>query len=171
MSKVRTFSRFFPKGHTKEGQPTFFVEKFRKGLETIGYSEPLYHFDELIGLSSVISSEKYNSATPKLHTIRAGNHFKAGDYFSPRVWSGKPYASKQIIIAPDIEIKKVYEVNICKISGSFYVSIPMRLGYERMVSIGNLSNNDGLDIDDFKSWFNKLPFTGQIISWSENIDY
>lgn len=45
MSKVRTFSRYFPKGHPKEGQPTFFVEKFWKGLQTIGYSEPLYFFD------------------------------------------------------------------------------------------------------------------------------
>jgi hypothetical protein len=42
MAKVRTFSRFFPKGHPKSGQPTFFVEKFWKGLQTNGYSEPCF---------------------------------------------------------------------------------------------------------------------------------
>ena len=32
MSKVITFSKTFPKGHAKEGQPTFFVEKIFAGL-------------------------------------------------------------------------------------------------------------------------------------------
>lgn len=40
----------------------------------------------------------------KYHTIRAGNRFKKGDYFSPRIWTDKPYASKQYQFHPDILI-------------------------------------------------------------------
>lgn len=170
MSKVRTFSRYFPKGHPKEGQPTFFVEKFWKGLQTIGYSEPLYFFDELRGLASVISGENYNSATPKLHTIRAGKHFKVGDYFSPRVWTDKPYSSKQIIIAEDIRIEKVYDIVF--VQKDEHLSIDDKTfyptGYEKMIE--TLAKNDGLSVEDFKAWFNK-PFTGQIICWSKAVEY
>lgn len=34
---------------------------------------------------------------------------KVGDKFSPRVWSGKPYRSKMITIAPDIEVKQIWD--------------------------------------------------------------
>ena len=170
MSKVRTFSRYFPKGHPKAGQPTFFVEKFWRGLQTIGYSEPLYFFDELRGLSSVISAENYNSATPKLHTIRSGKHFKVGDYFSPRVWSEKPYQSKQIIIAEDIKIEKVYDITF--VQEDEFLSVGdctyYPTGYEAMVKL--LAQNDGLSVEDFKAWFKK-PFSGQIICWSDNVEY
>jgi hypothetical protein len=34
-----------------------------------------------------------------------------------------------------------------------------------------LAKNDGLSHDDFKDWFSKLPFSGQIICWNENVKY
>lgn len=169
MSKVRTFSRYFPKGHPREGEPTFFVEKFWKGLQTIGYSEPSYFFSEVQGLSNVISGEAYNHATPKLHTIRAGKHFKEGDYFSPRIWTNKPYSSKQITIAPDIQIKKIWDIwhdeNGWWVNGDVFYAI------ER------LAQNDGLSVQDFLDWFNVHPkkkgetFTGQILCWSNEVEY
>ena len=169
MSKVITFSRVFPITHPRKGEPTYFVEKFWKGLETIGFSEPCYFFDELTGLGSVISGKDYNDKTPKLHTIRAGNRFKAGELFSPRVWSGKPYTTKQIIIAPDVRIKKVFDIEIyptneVMINGKFFCSF----GSENWL---NLCLNDGLSSEDMRNWFNKLPFKGQVICWSDSVNY
>ena len=172
MSKVITFSRFFPATHKEKGKPTYFVEKFWKGLQTIGYSEPPYFFSELTGLSTVISGEDYNHATPKLHTIRSGNRFKVGDYFSPRVWSGMPYKSKQIIIAEDIKVQQIYDITFCQkdefLQVGEYNFYPN--GYEEMIL--KLAKNDGLTVEQFKNWFDK-PFTGQIICWSnsEGVSY
>lgn len=59
MSRVITFSRFFPKTHPKAGNPTFFVEKFWKGLQQIGYSEPCYFLSEFQGLGDVLSVSDY----------------------------------------------------------------------------------------------------------------
>lgn len=103
---------------------------------------------------------------PKGHTIRAGHRWKVGDKFSPRVWSGKPYQSKQIIIAPDIEVKKVWNFEIKEreilVNGKI-------LGSSINLEI---SLNDGLLYSDFLSWFRfPSPFDGQIICWDENINY
>ena len=116
MAKVRTFNRYFPKGHPKEGQETFFVEKIWKSLD-YKLSQSLYFYLESFNYDSELllnfcNSIKSNSIDGKFHTIRAGKHFKDGDFFSPRVWSGKPYTSPQIQIAPDLEIKRVYDFRI-----------------------------------------------------------
>ncbi len=106
----------------------------------------------------------------KFHTIRAGSRFKAGDYFSPRIWSGKPYRSKQITIAPDIKIEQVWDIEIAiglegiRINGDWNFE-----NYKQL--LGELSGNDGLSEDDFKSWFNNPSFVGQIICWDKNIKY
>jgi hypothetical protein len=118
---------------------------------------------------------------PKHHTIRAGHRWKVGDKFSPRVWSGKPYQSKQIIIAPDIEVKKVWD---------FEVFIDIKSGYDCVrlngvllhefdgnevfmgghLKLRTIAKNDGLEFEDFGNWFNKT-MKGQIICWNENIEY
>ncbi|SFC81300.1 hypothetical protein SAMN05421780_11063 [Flexibacter flexilis DSM 6793] len=103
-------------------------------------------------------------------TIRKGQRWREGDKFSPHVWSGKPYRSKQITIAPDITITQIYDIELV-IRGDhkeFIVSQNGEIitGY----SIETLANNDGLSLDDFLAWFDK-PFQGQIIGWSEEILY
>lgn len=163
MSRVLTFSTKFPAYHPRKGEPTFFVEKIFKSLFLMKSVPPelvdSYNF-EIMNDDSVV---------PKHHTIRAGNRWKVGDKFSPRVWSGKPYQSKQIIIASDIEVKKVwsiwYDENGWWINGnSFY-------------ALERLAQNDGLSLTDFLDWFNIHPkkkgetFTGQIICYNENISY
>lgn len=169
MAKVITFSRFFPKGHISQGEPTGFVEKFWKGLQEVGYSEPWYFFDEVADLANVISGASYTYAPPKRHTIRAGKRFKHGEYFSPRVWSGKPYDSKQIIIAPDIKIERLYDIvfvqkdEFLSIGGATFHPF----GYREMIE--RLAANDGLTVPQFLSWFKK-PFEGQIICWAP-VDY
>lgn len=96
----------------------------------------------------------------KWHTIRLGHRFKEGEYFSPRVWSGKPYNSKQIVLAPDVMVKKVW---------SFYKD-PWQ--WKIPGTVEELSKNDGLSLVDFLDWFDsKKPFDGQIICWSDKIQY
>ena len=174
MSKVRTFSRYFPKGHPKEGKPTFFVEKIYKCLYLMKEvpKEIVNDFN-----FAVMNDDNYK---PKLHTVRAGKHFKSGDYFSPRIWTDKPYNSKQITIADDVLLKKVYDFKI-EIDGDLVtILINGKIFYEENTrfctqysALEYLAQNDGLSVDDFKRWFNwgKNPFDGQILCWSDNVEY
>src|SRR6185312_11465979 len=110
MSKVLTFSRTFPAYHARAGEPTYFVEKIWKFLwdnEKSNYNPVREYFqcyDEVFPVNYEDEKENIHHHAPKVHTIRAGHRWKVGDKFSPRVWSGKTYCSKQITIAPDIEI-------------------------------------------------------------------
>ncbi len=114
---------------------------------------------------------------PKHHTIRAGNRWKVGDKFSPRVWSAKPYASPQITIAPDVEIKKLWDIRIFK-SGDVNIRLKTETGsISYWCSIDSpgfkkLAENDGLSVSDMAAWF-KMPctFKGQIICWNDSIQY
>lgn len=116
----------------------------------------------------------------KWHTIRQGKHFKEGDYFSPRVWTGTPYRSKQIIIAPDIKVEKTFDFRIEIDQDYLCVFIDDYPFYEensRMVTqteaLETLAKNDGLSVEDFKKWFKwgKAPFDGQIKCWNKEIEY
>jgi hypothetical protein len=174
MARVLTFSRTFPAYHPKVGQPTDFVEKVWKSLDKLSLiSEEL---DECINNYYQKSNNelaRYNDVHAKYHTIRAGNRWKVVDKFSPRVWSGKPYNSKQIIIAPDIEIKKVFDFEIK--DNQFIIN--GKLFYHQYVSkwhddIERLAKNDGLTMLELFQWF-KFPndFKGQIICWNDKINY
>lgn len=203
MSKVITFSRVFPAYHPKAGQPTFFVEKILNSLG-IDFREQQYYNDMLIRLNEkkinervlnlidlhrfVYSLHPYTEES-KPHTIRGGKARKIGDKFSPRIWSDIPnkkngrvgaYHSPQIIFAPDIEIKKVWDFDIKldsdvkflvdKIEVSVYSEYMQQwVGHE---VIKTIAKNDGLDSTDLLNWFEfPQPFTGQIICWDETINY
>ena len=187
MSKVITFSRTFPAYHPKAGQLTHFVNKIINGL-----TEMNFNFDDgnfPAWNEDFCNNLNFATTNTKFHTIRSGNRWKVGDKFSPRVWgtdinpvSGRsgPYHSKQIIIAPDIEIKKVWDIEfridpflppeeavlLLKVDGHYMtpeIYIPM------------MAKNDGLTLDEFINWFTPKPemvnFSGQIICWNENINY
>jgi hypothetical protein len=103
--RVITFSRTFPGYHPQAGKQTFFVEKV---LKSIYWNKNDYkEIDQPDGLDFDLGI--YIESDPKHHTIRAGHRWKEGDWFSPRVWSGKPYNSKQIQFAPDIQLKDEFE--------------------------------------------------------------
>lgn len=156
------FSRVFPVYHTKKGEPTFFVEKILKSINSSKIQSKLIVQDAL----SIFNSENYLGCNPKNHTIRSGNRFKKGDFFSPRVWSDKPYKSKQIILFEDVEVLKVWNIEIDE-NKCFYIEGKLlSVGYEKI-----LASNDGLSIEDLESWFSKLPFSGQIICWSDSVLY
>lgn len=169
--KVITFSRFFPKGHPKASLPTFFVEKIWQGLNSF----PLMS-DEIATPDPRLEEHLKNHYTkfydPKWHTIRGGSRWKVGDWFSPRIWSGKPYRSQQIQFSLPIQIKKIWDFEmdlngVYSINGKYWME-----DHE----CAELALNDGLTVEDMMYWFmpnfNKPKvFKGQILSWSEEIEY
>lgn len=185
MTKVLTFSLKFPAFHPKVGEPTYFVEKIWKGLydaeksNYIPFDGYWQRYEEIFPITSD-PLENIHRHSPKWHTIRAGYNWKAGDMFSPRVWSGKPYNSPQITIAPDIMVEKVWKFEIKvmyspdAIGGSYAAAL-----IDDKPVFGNqyfeLAKNDGLDHVDLVDWLQpkqKLtPFSGQIICWNPAIEY
>jgi len=109
----------------------------------------------------------------KYHTIRAGNRWKVGDKFSPRVWSGKPYASKQIQFAPPIEIKKIWLISFDEHSVPAIDGVHLFDEYNSQNwDFDLMAKNDGLSPSDAISWFKPYKETvGQIICWNEKIKY
>lgn len=169
MSRVITFSRTFPTYHPRKGQETFFVEKIWTALQKYDNFYPNQWVNKYPILMDLFMNPDVISFPSKLHTIRAGHRWKAGDVFSPRVWSSKPYASPQLTIAPDITINRVvtFEMDgaFIKVAGRLY-------GMRGSSDIEPIATNDGLSIEDFQDWFNKPVFDGQILIWSDkNLNY
>jgi hypothetical protein len=189
MSKVMTFSRVFPAYHPKKGQPTYFPEKLWKSLWEMDlfYDVPRYGdiYTENFGINYSSDDDNIHNHAPKYHTIRSGNRWKAGDWFSPRVWSGKPYYSPQITIAPDIQVKKTFDISIAKDGDYLGIMIDSCLFYEENAqfvtqheALETLAKNDGLAVKELKDWFLLSPafkknqsFEGQIICWNDQISY
>lgn len=159
--RVMTFSRHYPKYHPKAGEPTYFVEKIWASIND-------YYFDQY-------PLAELGDFDPKVHTIRAGNRWKVGDWFQPAIWgddinpkSGRsgPYQSKQIHFAPPIQVKKIWGFEIkdenALLNGAFQDSY----------LLNEIAVNDGLDYKDLLQWFRfPKPFAGQIICWDERIEY
>jgi hypothetical protein len=184
MSRVITFSRTFPAYHSKAGQPTYFVEKVLNytwdNVELPGFSGAGV-LDMLVKLNPNTPKEILESINDscdseiredKFHTIRAGSRWKVGDKFSPRVWSGKPYASKMIQFAPDIEIKKIWEIDIEVIYTEDEADMKFCVDGNLLseADVYRLAKNDGLDPNDMFDWFSN-SMSGQIICWNESIEY
>lgn len=167
MAKTILFSRFFPAYHPKAGEPTFFVEKIIKSLDAPVLVDSSF-MGQLAGYFDFLKTD----IEPKYHTIRSGNRWKVGDKFSPRVWSGKPYRSKQIIIAPDIEVKKTWDIEISENQYSIKLESGWTTGslFKENERASKIAMNDGLSNIDFIDWFNK-SLTGQIICWNNKIEY
>lgn len=181
--KVLTFSRFFPKGHPKSGQPTHFVEKTLNFFRRDDFSLPTSFIPWTENYATLFPREDYLKAIVvreiKSHTIRAGNRFSPGEMASLRVWSDKPYRSKQVEFA-QVEVKNVYGFEIHTVAGELFWRIPEAGGGAFEVSspcLQIVASHDGLDVDDFIAWFAIHPkkknncFEGQIICWNENINY
>lgn len=158
------FSTFFQSSHPRKGDPTFFIEKIIKGLDGNGEVDPFVK-------KMVIVSPITQCFAPKYHTIRKGNNFKIGDHVNFKVWSGKPYQSKKVIFARNVEIKQTWEFEmddngVYAINGK-YLDTPNYLV---------LSQNDGLTEEDMFFWFmpdysKPKEFKGQIICWNNFVNY
>jgi hypothetical protein len=181
--KVLTFSRHFPTGHPKAGQPTYFIEQILNVTLPRGENGIINRDNINPAILPLINDFiLLDGATRKHHTIRAGSRFKPGDMASLRVWSDKPYRSKQIEFA-QVEVKKVWDVEIIQNEEDWVFKINgKQLGwgipdFNIDQFIEELAKNDGLTTADFLNWFSMHPkkeqqtFTGQIICWSDQIEY
>jgi len=163
-----TFSRSFPATHPRKGEPTHFVEKIlkAKGISVQTIFRSLQQLNTTIPIELLESFVRelviIQDLPPKKHTIRAGKRWKAGDKFSPRVWSGQPYASKMITISNDITISRVVDIEI---KGSWVYFSGQQ--YSHMTLCHALAKNDGLSVGDFCDWFSGKNFSGQIIIWDD----
>ena len=133
---VLTLSHSFPANHAMHGKPTYFREKF-------------------LGTPGMLR---------KLHTIRANYTLWAkriaevqrGEaVLSVRQWSGKPYVSKQELIAnltkdDGVGIQKLQLEVADKLFGKYHARIDDGCG---SASIIELATNDGLSLEDWKEWF------------------
>lgn len=186
MSKVLPFSQTFPSYHPRKWQRTYFVEKFLTSIK-IDYTKADYFF-LLVKLNPDLSEDvlrdfweglSRDEFLPKGHTCRAGHEVNVGDIRSPRVWGNDvnpkskrsgPYHSKQIIIAPDIQVKKVWDFEILNnlffIDGESY-----NIGHSHLLN--KLAANDGLSVCDLLDWFKWPKDSGkmQIICWDKTINY
>ena len=166
MPRPIMFSQTFPSYHPRSGQPTYFVEKIWKYLAD--------HGDAIAAnsLKAELESESQNmdrEIFPKSHTIRGGHRWKENQKFSPRIWYGAPYRSKQIIIACDLLIRQVWDILILPTKEVFING--QQFGFYGSPEIEKLAYHDGLSSEDFQQWFSKLPFEGQIICWDPDIVY
>jgi len=179
MSKVITFSRVFPSYHPRAGKETYFVEKVWKSLcpnvpdlMKRPFVDHIEAYNNLTANTPTAELVEFEDLTPKHHTIRAGHRWKVGDWFSPRVWSGKPYNSKQITFAPDIQIKKIIDFSI--LSGAICIGEWIMDGETEghHETVERLAMNDGLSKSDLLQWF-RYPkaFDGQILCWNGQIEY
>lgn len=151
------FSRYFPKTHPRAGEPTHFVEK----IWSIPQIQPMNE--------NLICPHNAEYYFPKFHTIRAGERWKAGDYFTPRIWSKTPYRSPTIQFAEHIRVEKTWSIEKYKSSFLFKDElIPWKI-------LQYMAKNDGLSFEDFLSWFEdagkKELWRGQIICWSGLVNY
>jgi hypothetical protein len=147
MAKVITFSKTFPAYHPKAGQPTYFVEKFYNSLFS---RNNLMNYPKGLEINESILEMKN-------HTIRAGERWKKGEYFSPRVWSGKPYNTPQIILAKDSLITDVYDFEISKHAVIYLNRKPIyEFCGEYTGLIKTVAKNDGLEPNELLDWF-KYP--------------
>lgn len=142
MKKIKTFvltvSEYFPASHPRKGEKTLFVEKIqeRQKIHTIRHNFPLWQ--------KRIKMIQNNEAV-----------------LSVRVWTGKPYQSKQKEVAVldyasgigieligylDIKVDKNFQVfqNLC------LKEIPSGIPLKK------LADNDGLSVEDFRYWFKDI---------------
>lgn len=144
---VITLSQYFPSTHARAGEPTNFEQAFLDGQKC---------FNEC---KAKICDSECLTGYRKLHTIRANYEFwrkrfdKIGEgeaVLSIRQWVGKPYG------------KGSTQRELCRLSREDGIGIE-RLMFDKSlllphvnykpVGIGNLANNDGLSLDDWKEWF------------------
>lgn len=153
MAKIKTYvitlSKRYLKGHPKAGHPTNFKEKFLSGekIHTIRGNYELWkkRLDEVRNRKAILSI---------------------------RQWEGMPYKSKQI------EIAKITSVSCCGVQhislhkpnqDQIYWQVNDR---KTNVTLEEVANNDGLEIEDFRRWFipkneaKEFYFKGAIIHFT-----
>ena len=172
MARVITLARHYLQGHPKAGQPTYFVSSLWNSLYPIAIplGVPTREFGDDYTIWELGSGK-----CKKHHTIRFGRRWKTGDKASLRVWSGKPYASKQIAITPDVTLKVInilVDYDRRTIFNELY-NIALLAAHSKKLQV--IAANDGLSPQDFLDWFQvgkkKGVHKAQILIWGDVKEY
>lgn len=134
--KVITLSKTFPAYHPRAGEQTGFADAFLSGR--------------------------------KIHTIRENKegYYKDGDIVSVRQWSGKPYASKQVVLRDGICVS-VLPIIIDFNDSNLSIRVRPSLGASfSFVDPSTVAENDGLSLDDFVAWFNPHGLQNLTLNYS-----
>ena len=133
---VLIVSERFPATHKRAGENTNFIQQIKDGVK-----------------KHTIRGN-YDLWKKRIDEIQSG---KA--YLSVRIWTGKPYNSKQK------EILQLTEVGIQKLeSWYFFYAIDNR---ELEITNEDLATNDGLCTNDFEHWFRKAEYPLAIIHFTD----
>jgi hypothetical protein len=158
---VLSVSQRFPTTHKKKGEPTGFVPKIYMN-KTIGNLDIDYLGEDEKRI--IQEATKSYWMFVKRHTIR-GNYDlwkkriakveKGEAIISIRIWSDKPYKSKQIEV---FQLSNKNGVGIQQIQLSKeMLKNPNSLFYSH--TLNEVALNDGLDYKDFYDWFDGYDFT------------
>lgn len=122
---VLTVAQKYPANHRKVGRPTNFVLKIKEKFK----------------IHTIRSN--YNLWKYRIEEINAGR-----GYLSIRIWTGKPYKSKQL------EVFRFHgkEVGIEKIK---FINMDGLIEDKKEVGYRTLAINDGLKEMDYLDWFKK----------------
>ena len=128
-------SQTFPAKHPRHGEPTFFKDKIHAAIT---------HNDEYWNKLHTMRSN-YDLWSKRFQKIYEGKAC-----LSLRVWSGKPYHSKQIEIArltkeDGIGLQRLEFYNGC-------LQQPI-LSSGRTINAELVAKNDGLPFESWKDWF------------------
>lgn len=166
------FMTTWPTDSATPNQPTHFVYKVLRGLIEI------YDLNELPKLTVLIYNYKSISnytevpdVPPKIHTIRQGHRWKAGNKIHPQIWLGKPYNSKVYQFAPIIPCTAAHSIILdtaAKKITLYKSHTDFTVLNQEQATI--LAIHDGFkNLDHFWQYFKK-PLHGQLIQWT-NYDY
>ena len=151
MNKIKTYnimlSRVFPETHPKAGQPTGFSDKVLANFRYPTYDPTLLDHK-------------------KLHTIRANyklwkkrfEEVERGDaVINLRVWIGKPYRSKTLLIKTltskdGIGLEKLEIVRTIDFGRPIWM-LYLNGRQQDCNFLKSLAQNDGLSLEDWFAWF------------------
>lgn len=162
--------RTYPKGHKREGEKTFFVEKIFNEL-TGGYC---YMICKSKNDCKLCSFEKYSNEI-KLHTCRRNYELWAKRI--KEVQEGKAILSLRYwkdARGRSVKGNEQFEfARLGKDSGVGVQKLLFRINdllypiagdgiWPSVLNLENLSKNDGLSIDDFKDWFKNYDLSKEM---------
>lgn len=124
---VLTVSEYFPKTHSRAGECTAFPEQIK-------------HYMKIHTIR-----ENYELWRKRFEKIDAG---KA--YLSVRIWTGKPYRSKQ---AEVFRYDYTHKIGIQKLEWNPLGWVIDGALIEDLKLMDELAQNDGLTTKDFREWF------------------
>jgi len=181
MSKRMSFSRTFPKGHPRAGEPTYFPQKILSSLNSMPNfpsSNIMIDWEALSKLGvEYVADTLYGYLGYKGHTCRpmftaSGKvACKAGDKYDFFSWEGTPYRSKQIVWARDVVLPRIVPLEIRSwdnivVGNTYYygdsVCVPL---------LEQLAANDGLTVADYKAWMECTKSVGVPLAiriWDDN---